>query len=107
MPLPGIVNGGGFASVHLLPLVRMFTARSSCDLDLRDAPKEYKLSDALNKVGYCMRLWSASFRGSIHPGPTSSRVVADAASPGTGEAETRHVGTGNFTQVLWKNIQYF
>ena len=34
------------------------------------------MSDALNKVGYYMRLQFASFVGFILPGPTASRVVA-------------------------------
>lgn len=37
--------------------------------------QEYKLSDALNEVSYCVKLQSTSFLGSILPGLTAFRVV--------------------------------
>lgn len=37
--------------------------------------KEYKLSKALNKISYFMRILSASFVSSIFPGPIAERVV--------------------------------
>lgn len=37
--------------------------------------QEYKLSKALNKISYFMRILSASFVSSIFPGPIAERVV--------------------------------
>lgn len=47
-----------------------------CPLYSRDSswPPKSRLSDALNNVGYRSRLYSASFAGSILPGPTPSRT---------------------------------
>lgn len=42
---------------------------------------EYELPNALNKVGYCIRLYSASFIGSISPGLTTFRAVHRVAFP--------------------------
>lgn len=49
-------------------------------------------SDALDKVGYCMKLYSASFTSSILPCPTTSRAVTSGS------------WTGIWSQLLDKRV---
>ena len=62
---------------HLWLVLVIVYSLSSCKLYSCNSPQpsEYKLSDALNKVGYCMRLESPSFIGSMFPGPVASTAV--------------------------------
>lgn len=85
VPLPGVADGSELTSDHsmrwplfvYMPLWKKHVSALcglSCDWNSGDS-SEYKLPDALNKAGDCMRLQSTLFSGPCSPRPPVGAVT--------------------------------